>query len=390
MPLSSAPSPSARVERIHAVVRRHGLAAIVSVAPDNVGYLSGFYHPDMRYVPKRLHIVVWPAEGMPVFVVPGPRALHWMGQGDKSYMGPEEQWPEIVDVRAYEGEGAAGAAVVADVLHELGVERGPLGVEAGFLPEGFAAELRRLCPGLELTDATPALDEVIADKTPADLDAVVALNQATARTLETELAQVRPGETERDVSGRVVQRLWQHGAVELVHGILAVGAHSAGWHALPGPQEIAEGQLIRTDWGVRSDRGYASDIARNAVVGKASAAQKDRFARISEAHDVVVDAVRPGVLASELAVLARRAYERLGMEFRWGIAGHGIGRTVQEAPLLWPDVHEPVIGGQTLQIELGYFGEHEVFHIEDLVHVTATGAVNLTQPSPRALIESSW
>jgi Xaa-Pro dipeptidase len=159
---------------------------------------------------------------------------------------------------------------------------------------------------------------------------------------------------------------------------------------LPSGNKLAEGQLIRTDWGVRCERGFASDIARNVVVGKASAHQKDRFARISEAHDAVVDAVRPGVLASELAQLARRKYDQLGLEFRWGIAGHGIGRTVQEAPLLWPDVHEPVQEGQTLQIELGYFGRSEVYHIEDLVHVTAHGAVNLTQQSPRSLLESTW
>jgi Xaa-Pro aminopeptidase len=379
-----------RASSISAAVGRHGLAAVVVTAPDNVGYLSGFYHPDLRYVPKRLHIVVWPAQGAPVCVVPAPRALHWMGQGDKTFLGPEDGRPTIADVRAYEGEGVAGARTVGDVLHELGIEHGFLGVESTHLPEGFAAGLRRSCPDLQLVDAANVLDEVITAKPDADVQGVVAINTTTAHTLEEELALARPGESERDVSARIVRRLWEQGATELVHGILAVGPRSSGWHALPSANKLVEGQLIRTDWGVRCERGYASDIARNVVVGKASAEQKDRFARISEAHDAVVDAVRPGVLASELAKLARRRYEQLGLEFRWGIAGHGIGRTVQEAPLLWPDVHEPVREGQTLQIELGYFGEAEVYHIEDLIRVTAQGAVNLTQPAPRFLMESTW
>ena len=40
-------------------------------------------------------------------------------------------------------------------------------------------------------------------------------------------------------------------------------------------------------------------------------------------------------------------------------------------------------------VELGYFGETGGYHIEDMVHVTASGAVNLTQRDPsRRLIES--
>ena len=44
-----------------------------------------------------------------------------------------------------------------------------------------------------------------------------------------------------------------------------------------------------------------------------------------------------------------------------------------------------------LEIELGYFGDNEVYHIEDLVHVTSSGAVNLTQRLPgRSLIASGY
>lgn len=379
-----------RASWISATLRRHDLAAVVVAGPDNVGYLSGFYHPDLRYVPKRLHIVVWPAKGEPIFVVPAPRALNWVGQGDKTFVGPEDGTSSIADVRPYDGEGLAGARTVTEVLQELGIASGALGVEANHLPEGFAAEVQRSLPDLGLVDASNFLDEIVTAKADADVQAVVSINQVTTQTLEHELTLARPGESEREVSGRIVRRLWEQGATELVHGILAVGPRAAGWHALPSATKLAEGQLIRTDWGVRCERGFASDIARNVVVGKASPRQKDIFARISEAHDAVVEAVRPGVLASELAQLARRRYDQLGLEFRWGIVGHGIGRTVQEAPLLWPDVHEPVKEGQTLQIELGYFGRTEVYHIEDLIHVKSNGAINLTQKSPRVLLESAW
>ena len=44
-----------------------------------------------------------------------------------------------------------------------------------------------------------------------------------------------------------------------------------------------------------------------------------------------------------------------------------------------------------LGIDLGYFGEDEIYQIGDLVHVTPDGAVNITQRLPgRSLIESLY
>jgi Xaa-Pro aminopeptidase len=95
------------------------------------------------------------------------------------------------------------------------------------------------------------------------------------------------------------------------------------------------------------------------------------------------------VLASDLAALARLEYARAGLEFRWGLVGHGIGLVIHEEPQLLLDVHDPIVEGMTMEIELGYFGDGGGYHIEDLIHVTANGAVNLTQLDPdRRLIES--
>lgn len=87
--------------------------------------------------------------------------------------------------------------------------------------------------------------------------------------------------------------------------------------------------------------------------------------------------------------MARRVYQRLRLEFRWGLIGHGIGLVIHEEPQLLLDVHDPIVAGMTMEIELGYFGDHGGYHIEDLVHVTDAGATNLTQGgADRKLIES--
>lgn len=378
----------ADIGRFRACLEATGWGAVVVAAPENVGYLSGFYHPDMRINPERLHIVVWPAVGEPVIVVPTPRADHWVGSGDGSWIGPEESRPCIADVRPYSGEDLEMVDVVVEVLREIGLQRASIGVEVRNLPLKVADELQRCFPGVTFKDAWPLLDSVRAIKTPAERELMAAINRATAEALEQVLASAQSGDTEAEISARLAHELWLRGAHELSHGVLAAGRRSASWHPMPSRQPVTDGMMIRTDWGIRVD-GYTSDIARNAVVGRASPSQRQLFARVSEAHDAIVASIRPGVIASDIAGLARREYDRLGLDYRWGMVGHSIGLVTHEAPQLIPDVEQPILENMMLEVELGYFADDEVIHIEDLVHVTAGGAVNITQPEPRVLIESS-
>ncbi len=103
----------------------------------------------------------------------------------------------------------------------------------------------------------------------------------------------------------------------------------------------------------------------------------------------MVDSVCPGVVASEIFQLAKKNYERLGLEFRWPIVGHGIGLVLHEEPHLTPEYDDPIVEGMLLEIELGWVDENVGYHYEDLVHVGPSGATCLTgQPGTWRLIES--
>ncbi|WP_297627643.1 M24 family metallopeptidase [Nocardia sp.] len=378
----------ADLERIESLIEASGFAAVIAAWPENVGYLSGFYHPDMWVNWERLHIVVWPSGGEPAFVVPRMRADLWNKSSSVPFITAEDTVPFITDIRGFDGEALDMVRAVADVLTDRGVTEGRLAVEFRSLPLKVSMELTRLLPHLTQEDGWPLLNQLRQVKTSAEVEVMTRANRLTADILEETLRSVRPGQTEREISARLAGELYSRGADELSHSILGVGPRAASWHPWPTGLQVEEGMLIRSDWGVRMD-GYTSDIARNAVVGKANAEQKDIFARLSEAHDTVVAAVKPGVLASDLSALARREYARLGLEYRWGLIGHGIGLVIHEEPQLLLDVHDPIVEGMTMEIELGYFGDNGGYHIEDLIHVTANGALNLTQLDPnRTLIES--
>jgi Xaa-Pro aminopeptidase len=378
------------IARVRRLIAGSGCAAVLAVSPENVTYLSGCAHPDPWVLPDRPRAVVWPASGDPVFIVPNARAPYWTGHGGQSVLRYEETRPLIKDVRPYAGGQLDLVRVAVEALTELGVRDAVLGVELDNLPVRVSRELSRLLPTVRQEDARPLLEAMRAIKSPAEVAVLTEVNRATAECLELVLSSVWPGETELQIAARVASALWERGAHACTHTTLATGRRSTGRHPVPSGQPVERGMLIRTNWGIRID-GYGSDIARNGVVGLAGATQRDRFARISEAHDSIVDAIRPGVLASELCAMARREYTRLRLDHDWAGVGHGIGLLGYEAPLLLPDVHEPVLEGMTLEIELGYVGDDEVYHIGDLVHVTSDGAVNITQRLPgRSLIESQF
>lgn len=375
------------VPRIRELLAASPFDAIVSTWPENTAYLSGFYHPDMRLTWERLHIVVWPSDGEPIYVVPQPRADNWNHRGSATWA-PEETGPFIADIRGYHGEHDDMVAVAAAALRDRGVTRGLIGVEARATPFKVTEGLRHRLPDIRLADAWPLLNEMRKVKTTAEVAAITRVNQLTARHLEAGLRSIRAGETEREVASRITDALFRDGAEELSHSIFGGGCRGGQWHPWPGPAALQDGMLIRTDWGVRID-GYCSDIARTAVVGRASREQRTRFDRISAVHDVVVAAARPGVVARELVDLARSGYERLGEEFRWGIVGHGIGRVLHEEPHLTIEYEDPLVEGMTLEIELGWVDPTNGYHIEDLVHIGPDATTNLTTPAgTRTLIET--
>jgi Xaa-Pro aminopeptidase len=141
---------------------------------------------------------------------------------------------------------------------------------------------------------------------------------------------------------------------------------------------VEEGMVVVTDFGGTLE-GYYSDIARTAVMGRASPRQRDVHAKITETKHRIVDAIRPGISAGEVARVGIKSYEDQGLEFKWFILGHGIGLGLHESPQLYPWVTEPILEGMTMMIECGYSDyPNESFHVEDLIHVKAHGAEYIT------------
>jgi Xaa-Pro aminopeptidase len=355
------------VHRIRQRVDEGPYDAIVAVSPENVTYLSGFYNMDLRLLTERVHVVVWPRHAEPAMVVMSRRA---------SQLTARDTF--IEDVRGYQGEGLDMVRVLAGVLADRGLSKATIGIEARCFPALYLNDLLRRLPGLRFEDAFDLLEGIRAIKTPAERETIIRCNRITCEAINTAFRSAQPGQTERQIAARMQFELLIAGADQINASLFSAGARTGIWHGLATDQRIETGMVVKTDFGGFID-GYLSDIARTAVMGRATTRQRDLHARLTEVKHRIVDFMRPGLTAGEVAGFGRAAYVDAGLDFKWHILGHGIGLALHEAPQLYPWVVEPLQAGMLMMIEVGYSDyPNDSFHVEDLVEVTVSGARYLT------------
>jgi Xaa-Pro aminopeptidase len=351
------------IDRIRKTIDEGPYDAVIASSPENVPYYSGFYNMDLRIIPERVHFAVWPRNGEPAFIVTERRA---------STLLPGETF--ISDVVTYQGEGYDSVRALVDVLADRGVAGGTIGIEGRSFPGGHLLDLQRRLPDIKLQDAFHFLENVRLIKTPAEIEVIEKLAGWTTAAIDTAFASAKPGDTERSIAARMQYELLKNGADMINAPVFGAGERSGSFHPLPTDMPVENGMIVMTDFGGYFD-GYLSDVARTAVMGKATDAQRDTYARVSEAKHRIVDSIRPGMLASEVANFGRKAYADLGLEFKWSIIGHSIGMGIHESPQIYPWVDEPILPGMAMMIELGYHDHpNDSFHVEDLVVITEHGA----------------
>jgi len=358
------------LDRIRTAVEEGPYDAVIVVSPENVPYFSGFYNFDIRGIIERFHFIIWPKTGEPALVV---------FQRRKDLLRPGETF--LTDIVGYEGEGLDSMRAVTEVLQDRGVTNGLIGIEGRNFPGGHLLELQRQLPKLQFVDAYEFLERIRSIKTAAEIELLTRLGRITTAAIDTAFRAAKPGDTERSIAARMQYEMLANGADMINFPVFGTGERSGTFHSLASDRPVTNGNIVKTDSGCLID-GYPSDIARTAVMGKATDRQRDIHAKITEVKHRIVDGIRPGMTAAEAARLGQRAYADLGLEFRWSILGHGIGLGIHELPQLYSYVEEPILPGMTMMIETGYRDyPHDSFHVEDLILITDKGAEYLTDAS---------
>lgn len=196
------------------------------------------------------------------------------------------------------------------------------------------------------------------------------------------------GRTERDVAVGLERLMVDLGAeAPGFDTICAAGENSAIPHHSPTDRVLADGDLLKIDFGARVD-GYHADCTRTVVLGRAADWQREIHEAVRQAQALGVDGLRVGRTPAEIDAAVRGDLDASGWldQFTTGL-GHGVGLRIHEDPFFGPTRTGRLVDRTVLTMEPGvYLVGRGGVRIEDTVCVTP-GDPEVLTPAPTDLLE---
>ena len=352
---------AARLTRAQALMRRHGIGAVLIEPGSSMIYFTGV----MWHRSERLTAAIVPAEGEPCIVTPffeEPSVRETLAVPAEVRVWQEDQNP---------------LAVVAGFLKDRKLAGRPVGVEETarfFAFDGLAQAL----PGVKLVSANPIVRGCRMIKTPAEIALMQAATDVTIAAYRWVQPRVEKGMTGGEIGALMTAATRRLGG-DVEFSMALVGEASAYPHGSREVHRVADGQMVLMDCGC-TVQGYQSDVSRTWVHGTASAEQRTGWEQVAQGQRVALAAARIGVPAGSVDDAVRALYEKYGYGPGYKLpglshrTGHGIGLDGHEPVNLVHGEATPLAAGMCFSNEPGIYlpGKFGV-RLEDCFHMTADG-----------------
>ena len=332
------------------------------------GTASCFYYTGMRWgQSERTFGVVIPAKGTLTYVCPKfeedrARELILTAFGDEVRCWEEHESP-------YE--------IILGIIKDKGVVHSRIGMEERvrfFIANG----VKKLATGFDIVDATPITAGCRMIKTKAEIALMQKASDATIDAYKAAFTTIHAGMSQTELSNNITaafKKLGFNGGASV-----QVGKYSALPHGSITPQTIREGDVVMIDGGT-SCEGYASDITRTIVVGKASQRQVDVWNLEKKSQDAAFAAMKIGAPSEQVDAAARAVIENGGFSKNYKLpglphrTGHGIGLEGHEWTNFVKGNKTPIAVGMCFSNEptISIPGEFGI-RLEDCVYIAEDGA----------------
>ena len=339
-----------------------GLSAALIHKPQNMRYLTGFTGEGCLFVSARRQAVL--------------TDFRYVEQLSR-------QAPTLECVRTRMGRSVE--SLVAELAAASGARA--LAVETDFLCYDDWAALQGALGDVALTPLAGLVEEMRLIKDEGEIDCIRRAADIACRAFRALLEVIRPGMTEREVAVALNYEMLKLGSEgEAFDTIACAGLNGSLPHAVPGEHRLQNGELLTLDFGATYG-GYRSDMTRTVGIGKVGRALKDVYQTVLEAHEMALDAVRPGAVCEDVDKIARDFIEaRYPGSFGHAL-GHGVGLDIHEQPRLGRGDGTVLRPGHVVTIEPGiYISGLGGCRIEDMAILTSDGYIDPID-APKQLIE---
>lgn len=324
---------------------------------------------------ERILALVLPREGRAFVVCPAferDRALEQIEAGPLKGTADVLTWEEHEDPYRRVAEG----------LKASGVTTGRLAVEET-VRYVFASGAASVLPAMQVASGTPVTAGCRMVKDAHELELMRLAAAVTLKAYEAAYKALQDGMTQDQFAELVSQA---HRRLGFTGGAgVQVGKYSALPHGSATPQVIRPGTILLIDGGCSAE-GYASDISRTFVLGKATDRMKQVFEIEQRAQKAALAAARPGVECQAVDAAARKVIVDAGFgpDYKYFThrVGHGMGMDGHEWPYLVRGNTLALEPGMTFSDEPGIYipGEFGV-RLEDDMVITESGAELFTPTS---------
>jgi methionyl aminopeptidase len=182
--------------------------------------------------------------------------------------------------------------------------------------------------------------------TTEQFEKLLACGRIVARALRAMAAEVRPGVTTAELSeigSRVLAAHGAHSSPPMVYGFpgdACISVNDEVVHGIPGDRVIQSGDLVKLDLTAERD-GFHTDSAMTVEVPP-TAGKSRALARCAEkAFRRAFDVARAGNRTGDIGRAVEREVRRRGFHVVRELGGHGVGRTIHEAPRV-PNFADPL------------------------------------------------
>ncbi|HYM70735.1 MAG TPA: type I methionyl aminopeptidase [bacterium] len=179
---------------------------------------------------------------------------------------------------------------------------------------------------------------------PEELDRLRIIGRIVRRALDVMAAAVRPGATTEELNRIGARVLAEHGAepsppkVYGFPGAVCISVNDEAVHGIPGERVLHPGDLVKLDV-VAEKGGVLADAAVTVGVGPLRGSAEAIVDCAERAFRQAARVARAGARISEIGRAVTLEATRRGFHVMPELGGHGVGRTIHEAPSVpnYPD-----------------------------------------------------